>query len=80
MTHFEKLSFLAEVTFNKTSLNWKHYVCNACRDLFMMFINLNGISILNILDIDYCCIISGISKSEALNLLQNADLNEKSKT
>ena len=29
---------------------------------------------------DYCCIISGICKSEAKNLLQNIDLTEKSAT
>ena len=28
----------------------------------------------------YCCIISVISKNEAINLLQNADLTEKSGT
>ena len=32
---------------------------------------------LNIKDSDYCCIISLISKNEAINLLQNADLTEK---
>ena len=45
-----------------------------------MSINLNDIAILDINGVDYRCIISGITKSKALNLLQNADLNERSGT
>ena len=41
---------------------------------------LSDIAILNIKGADYCCIISGISKSEAINLMQNIDLTEKSGT
>ena len=50
------------------------YVCNGCHDLLMMYTDLNHIAILNINGIDYYYIISGINKSEAVNLLQNADL------
>ena len=46
----------------------------------MMSINLRNIAILNIKCADYCCISSGISKSEAINLMQNIDLTEKSGT
>ena len=45
-----------------------------------MSINFSNIAILNIKGSDYCCIISLISKNEAMNLLQNADLTEKSVT
>ena len=38
------------------------------------------ISTLNIKGADYCCIISGISKSEAIKLMQNNYLTEKSGT
>ena len=34
----------------------------------------------NIKGSDYCCIISLISKNEAINLLLNADLTKKSRT
>ena len=43
----------------------------------MISINLSSIAILNINIIDYCCIISGITKSEAINLLKDADSSEK---
>ena len=46
----------------------------------MMSINLSDIDILNIKGSDYCRIISLISKNEAIKLLQNADLTEKSRT
>ena len=42
--------------------------------------NLSDIAILNIKGSNYCCIISGISKSEVIDLMQNIDLNEKSGT
>ena len=41
----------------------------------MMSVNLRDIAILNIKGSNYCCIISLISKNEAINLIQN-DLTE----
>ena len=40
----------------------------------------NNIAILNIKGSDYYCIISLISKNEAMNLMQSTDLTEKSRT
>ena len=48
-------------------------------DLLMMSMNLCDITILNIKGSDYCCITNGISKSEARNSMQNADLAKKTK-
>ena len=42
-----------------------------------MSINLSDIAILIIKGSDYCCIISGISKNDAINLMPNVDLTEK---
>ena len=53
-------------------------VYNRCHDLLKMSMNLSDIAILSLKSADYCCIISGISKSEAINVMQNADLTEKS--
>ena len=39
--------------------------------------NLSDIAILNIKGSDYCCIISLISKNEALNLMDIANLTKK---
>ena len=46
----------------------------------MMYMNLSDIAILNIKGSNYCCIISGISKSEAIKFLQNINTTEKSGT
>ena len=46
----------------------------------MMSIDINSIAILNIHGVDPCCIINGIGKSEAMNLLKTADLTEENGT
>ena len=56
------------------------YVCNRCHDLLMMSMNLSDIVILSIKGSDYCCIISLIAITEAIKLLENVDLTEKSGT
>ena len=50
----------------------------AHHDLLMKSMNLSDIAILNIKGSDYRCITNLISKNEAINLMQNADLTEKS--
>ena len=62
------------------SFTFQPNICNRCHDLLMMSINLSDIAILNIKDSDYCCIINLISKNEAIKLMQNADLTDKSGT
>ena len=42
--------------------------------------NLSNVAILNIKVSDYCCIINRIIKNETINVMQNADLTEKSGT
>ena len=43
-------------------------ICNGCHDVSMMSMDLSGIAVRNIRGADYCCIISRMSKSEAINL------------
>ena len=47
--------------------------------LLMMSMNLSFIAILVKKNANYCCIISEISKNEAINVMQNADLTVKRK-
>ena len=60
----------------------KELISTRClkRMLLMMFMNLNNITILDIDGADYRCIINEISKSEAINILQNINLAERSGT
>ena len=55
-------------------------VCNVVNYVLIMSIILNDIVVLNINGPDCSCIITGISKSEDINLMQNIDLSEKSGT
>ena len=48
------------------SFKFQLNVCNRCHDLLMMCINRSDIAILNINSSDYRCIISLISKNEAI--------------
>ena len=57
------------------SFKFQPNTCNGCHDLLIMSVNLNDT---NIKGSVYCSVISLISKNEAINLLQNADLTEKS--
>ena len=59
--------------------NFQTYVCNGWHDVLMLSINLSDIAILNIRSVDHRCIISGMSKSEAINLMLNIDFSEKKK-
>ena len=61
------------------SFKFQSNSCNRCHDLLMMSMNLSDIDILNIKCSDYHWIIGLISKSEAINVMQNADSNEKSR-
>ena len=62
--------------FRNKGLKFPPYVCDRYHDL-LMFINVNGITILKIKNTDYRCIITGISKGGAIKLLQNFDFTEK---
>ena len=55
-------------------------VCNRCHDLLIISITLSDVAILNTKSSDYCCIISLISKNEAIKLMQDANLTKKSRT
>ena len=61
------------------SFKFQPDVCNRCHDLLIISINLSDVAILNTKSSDYCCIISLISKNEAIKLMQDANLTKKSR-
>ena len=66
--------------FLNKGFKFQPYVCNRCHDLLMMSMNLSDIAILKIKNTNYCCIITGISKSEVIKLFQNIDLKKVKNT
>ena len=49
-------------------------VCNGCEYLTMLNVNISKIAIITVKNVDYRCIIENISKSEAINWLENSAL------
>ena len=70
------MQYLSQLVFLNKRLKFQTYVGNRCHDLMSM--NLSDIAILKIKNADYCCIITEISKIEAIKLLKNIDLTGKS--
>ena len=92
MLYFDRIDVSEKTDVNKTSklkqcdichywyfLNYsfkfQRKVCNRCHDLLMMSMNLSNIDFLNIIEI-----IIRISKSEAINLMQNTNFTEECRT
>ena len=55
-------------------------MCSECHDVLVMSMKFNITALSNIDSVDYRCIINGISKREAVDLLQNVDLSKKNKS
>ena len=52
-------------------------VCNGCHNLVNSSLNFSDIPIITVKNVDYCCIIHNINKSEAINLLENSVLENR---
>ena len=78
--HRKSVIFATIYIFLNKGFTFQPYICNKGHDLLTISMNLCDITILNIKGLNYCCIIGGISKSEATKLLRNIDLTEKSVT
>ena len=61
--------------FLSKGFKFQAYIWNRYHDLLIMPISLGNIAILNIKN--YRCVVNGISKNEATDLMQNAYLTEK---
>ena len=58
----------------------QYYVCTGCHDLSMLCLNISDITIITVKNVDYCCIMYNISKSEVINLLENSVLEDRDYT
>ena len=77
--HQKSVMFVNTGYFLNYSFKFQPNVCHRCHDL-LMSMNLSDIANLNIKGSYYRCIISLISKNEAINLFQNVDLTKKNQT
>ena len=74
----KQVQYLTLLVFFKKTFKLQPNLCNRCHDLLMLSMNLSNIAILKNKGSDDCHIISGISKIEDINLIQNTNLIKKS--
>ena len=55
-------------------------LCNGCHDLTMFSLDITDFAIITVKDLDHCCIVHGISESEAIHLLENSVLDDRGHT
>ena len=63
--------------FSNHEFKFQDSACNGCHDLTMVSVNISDISMISIKNVVYRCIIYNISKSEAINLLENSVLEDR---
>ena len=73
--HQKNICFVIIGTLKITDLNLNH-VCNKC-SIGCIFSKSKRIEILNVKGIDYRCILCGISRKKAVNILNNSVLEDK---
>ena len=56
---------------------YKPYLCNGCHDLMQKAINFNDVAIFSIKGSDYRIYFWHISKDDAISIINNSSLNEK---
>ena len=52
--------------------------CNKCHNISRMVYELENIAILNVKDVDYRCVLWNITRNDAINMLDNSELDGKS--
>ena len=73
-TNNSKECIVCDYWFFNNGFEFQNSVCNGYHDLRMLRLNLSDIAIITVKGIDYRCIISDITKSEATELLENSVL------
>ena len=62
------------------NFNYKPYLCNDCHDLKQKAISSNDVAIVPVKGNDYRIHFWYMSKSDAINIVHNSSLNEKTST
>ena len=67
-------SWFVPIVFFYSGFKFKDFACSGCHGLVMSCVNIRDIIIITVKNVGHCCIIHNISKSEAINLLESAVL------
>ena len=63
--------------FKDIGYKYEPHVCNICHNLLMVVYDLKNFMILSIKGVDYRCYVLNMSRSDAINLLNNSWLDNK---
>ena len=63
--------------FKEVGFKFEPHACNKYHDVLMTAYESKSIAILNVKDLDFRCILWGISRNEAVNSLNNSVLEDK---
>ena len=55
---------------------FQFFVCNGCHDLSILCLDISGITIVTVKNVDFSCLIHNISKSEAVKFLEKYMLED----
>ena len=69
-----KAYMICHYCFFNHGFKFQDSVSNGCHDLTILCLNISNVAIVTVKNVDYRCIIHNISKSEAINSLQNSVL------
>ena len=75
--HQKSVIFAAIGVFFNKKFNHEPYLCNRCHDLMQKAMNFNDVAIVSVKGNDYRIHFWYISKDEAINIMHNSSLNEK---
>ena len=76
-SHKSREFMICHYWFFNYGFKFQDHVCNGCHDLSMFCINISDIAIITAKNVDCCCIMYNISKSEAIHLLENSILEDR---
>ena len=61
------------------NFNYEPYLCNGCHDLMQKAMNFNDVAIISVKGNDYRILFWYMSKDDGISIMNNANLNEKTR-
>ena len=68
--NISKKCIICHYWFFNHGFEFSEFACNGCHDLTILRLNISDIAIITVENLDYCCIIHTVSKSEAISILK----------
>ena len=63
--------------FKDIGYKFEPHVCNGCHDILMMACELKTTSIVNVKGVDYRCVLWGVTRNDAINMLGHSKLDDE---